>query len=145
MTHVSRTSGSILRRRGLFAIVLAAAASLASGQSLTFVSRSGSNTAYCGVVGAGPGATHTFPTPVSTSDTISLSDPGGPTWNSSLASSQLIATATPTSLSIVSAGNSMRSPLTPQLFGGTAATADARDFWTFTLAAAAHFTLNVSL
>ena len=39
----------------------------------------------------------------------------------------------------------MRSALSPTLFLGTYATADARDQWDFTVSATVHYTLNVSL
>jgi len=148
MVDTSAGASFFIRARWVpLAIVVSVFASHATGQSpgsLNFVSRNGSNVGYCGPLG-GPLASHTFATPVATSDTISLVDPGGPTSNSSSTTSTLIATPTSAGLSLVSSGIAMRGALTPQLPFGTYATADARDQWDFTVSATVHYTLNVSL
>ncbi len=134
-----------LGARGLvLGIVVACAASRGFGQSqvtMTYVSRFGTNLAYCGQFG-GPSGSHTFTTTTPTADTIAVSDPGGPTWLPSSAGSQLTVIPTPTSLSISAIGNAMRGPVGP---AGSSAVADARDQWTFTVPAPVHFTLNVAL
>ncbi len=127
---------------GILAVITAASQATAQPPGgLVFTNRIGSNLAYCGLLG-GPSGQSNFNTPTLTSDVISLTDPGGPTWGSSSASSQLMSTPSPSGLTISASGNAVRSPL---VVFGTAATADVRDQWTFTLSTAVHFTLNVSV
>ncbi len=132
-------------RWALLAAVLSGAATSASGQSvggLTFVSRNGSNVAYCGPTGATVSADHDFLTPTPTADSIVLSDPGGPTWGASSASSQLNASPSASGLALSSSGSVQRDPLA--VFG-VYATADARDDWAFTLSEPVRYTFHVSL
>ncbi|TAJ04395.1 MAG: hypothetical protein EPO68_16975 [Planctomycetota bacterium] len=113
----------------------------------TFVSRNGGNLVGCGPTG-GPSIWHTFATPTPTSDSIAVSDPGNllgsVVWGASMAASQLDALPSPNGLALAASGTVSRDALPPLGFG-TAALADARDDWSFTLSEPVHFTLNVSL
>jgi hypothetical protein len=132
-------------RWALFAAALSGAAARAAGQSvggLTFVNRNGSNVAYCGPTGASVGADHDFLTPTATADSIVLSEPGGPTWGASSASSQLSASPSASGLTLSSSGSVQRDPLA--VFG-VYATADARDDWAFTLSEPVRYTFHVAL
>lgn len=151
MVQVIARASRFLRAHGLLLAVAlsgsAADASAQTGGTPTFISRNGSNLVGCGPSG-GPAISHTFATPTPTSDAIAVNDPGnlsgGAVWGASMAASQLDAMPSPTGLVLAASGNASRDALLPQGFG-TAAVADARDQWTFTLAEPVHFTLIVSL
>jgi hypothetical protein len=152
MVHVLATAFRLLRLHGvLLAIALSGSAADAFGQSggtLTFFNRNGTNIGICGVGAGNIFVSHSFATPTPTDDSIVLSDPGKssgfPVWGSSMADSHLIATPTPQGLTLAANGIAARDPI-PPLGEATAAVADARDVWNFTLSESAHFTLNVSL
>jgi hypothetical protein len=126
----------------LLVLVAASTAQSASAQLLTFNSRNGQNTAYCGPLGNGPLVHNVFSTPVTTSDSISIAEPGGPNWSPSDASSLLVATPAPAGLSLANSGSVFRGPV---LGVGISATADARDEWEFTVSAPVHFSFSASL
>jgi hypothetical protein len=115
---------------------------VAPAQQITFVSRGGADTVYCGIPGAGPLVQHNFSTFDPTDDTVSVSDPGAPAWPPSSASASLQTTPSLSGLSIVVSGNAMRgAPRT----NGVYATADARDSWQFAVTNPMRFTFYASL
>jgi hypothetical protein len=77
-----------------------------------------------------------------THDSINFSDPGGPSWPASDASSQLDAEPSPTGISIAVNGSASRGA--PQGSGANAY-ARASDGWNFTLSEPACFTLSATL
>lgn len=128
---------------GLLAL-LPALASAAPGQPVAYVSRNGMNVAYCGVSGSGLLAQHDFALPAPTDDSISLSDPGGPSHPESAATSHMTAMPGQFGLSLAISGSATRGALPPGFFG-VYAVADARDQWIFTIAKPMRFTLSVTL
>ena len=136
------TSTSVLRVLSIsLAIVASSAAWSARAQLLTFDSRNGQNTAYCGPLGSGY-VQHNFPSPVDTHDVAAMNVPGTTDFSPSDATSHLDATLTPFGISLAHAGSASRGPV---LNYGTYSTADARDNWIFTVTAATRFTLTASL
>lgn len=119
----------------------ALAAALAPAQSVNYTWRNGANMGACGALVGGPFAIHSFLTPVSNSDSISLNDPGTATAPPSTATAQFDAVATQNVFSIAVAGTSSRGG-PPAII---AAVTDGRDNWQFTITAAMRFTLNASL
>jgi hypothetical protein len=130
------------RRASLLAVVAMAVTRSAPAQLVTFTTRTGQNTVYCGPPGSGPLTQNSFSALAATNDTISVSDPGGFSWPSSSATSHLDVVPTVAGISIVENGSSTRGS-NPS--SGAYAVADARDSWEFTVSAPSHFTLQVSL
>jgi hypothetical protein len=130
-----------LRWSVLCALVALGATGIASAQSVTFTSRNGEDTAYCGPSG-GPVVDHDFSALTATHESISLSDPGGPTWSPSEASVQF--DATPTQSGIALAGSALVSR-DAVIVHATAATAATRDEWAFTVTAPTRFSFSASL
>jgi hypothetical protein len=126
----------------LIAMLLASAAQRAAAQVVTYTSRNGQNTAFCGPLGSGPLVHHQFSTPVASNDPISISDAGGPNWSPSNASTQFIATLAPSGIALVGSGSAARGPL---IGIGISASADTRDEWEFTVSAPIHVTFSASL
>ena len=125
----------------LFAIAASSAMWSARAQLLTFDTRNGQNTAYCGPLGSGV-VQHNFLTPDPSHDTCAMSVPAGANWSASDATSHLDATLTPFGISLAHSGSASRGPVLGQ---GTYATADARDSWIFTIAAPTRFTMTATL
>lgn len=123
-----------------FCLVTTAAAAFASAQGITYASRIGDNLVYCGPLPI-TGVSHHFATPVSTSDPIAVSHPGGAGFPASAATAQFDAVATATSLSLAVAGTATRGAPANAVW----AVADGRDDWTFTIAAPMRFSLTASL
>ena len=145
-THASRSPWMCLRqptreplvRRSLRAlpVLLALASSSASvAAQVTYATRNGANGVYCGPL-PGPAIQHTFSQPVKSSDTIAVDHPGAPApgggaFPPSAASSRLDACPSSTGFTLSAAGQASRGSFSGW---GVSATADARDFWTFTIA-----------
>jgi hypothetical protein len=131
-----------LARRSLGAgcVLLALASSSTTvAAQVTFDSRNGANLSYCGPFG-GPLVQHNFSEPVKAFDAIAVSHPGAPApggaYTPSEAASRLDACPSSTGFTVSVSGDAARGPF---LGWGTAATADARDFWTFTVATPTRF------
>jgi hypothetical protein len=132
-----------LRAIGALSALLAVVTSgTASAQLLTFTSRGGQDTVYCGVPGSGPLVQHNFSTPTATSDAISVSDPGNGSFPPSAAAAALDAVPGQFGLSMAQTGSAMRGALTSN---GVYATADTRDGWQFTVPAPTRFALGFTL
>ena len=135
-----RSRRSLAALLALAAVGAGAASSSPAQSLLTFTTRGGQNTAYCGPPSSGPLVQHAFATLAPTHDSISVSDPGGTNYASSAATSQLDATPTLTGISLTAAGTATRGG-----GGGAYAVGDGRDNWDFTVSAPVHFTLSGAL
>ncbi len=118
----------------------AVTSSPASAQSITYTSRTGGNTVYCGPLPI-VGITHQFTTPVAVSDPIAVSHPGAVGVPASAASAQFDALVTTTGISLAVAGSATRGSPPNAVW----AAADGRDDWQFTIATPVRFTLTASL
>jgi hypothetical protein len=125
----------------VLALVPLVASRPAAAQLVTYDSRNGSDTVYCGPQG-GPAISHSFSTTAATHEFISVLDPGGPNWSPSQASARFDATPTQSGITLVGIGFASRDPLTGF---GTAATADTRDLWQFTISAPTRFSFSAQL
>lgn len=116
-------------------------ATFAPTQQFTFTSRNTQHTAYCGPTPGGAGGQNDFTTSGPTHDIIAVSHPGGaPGLPPSLATSQVDAELTTSSLSVAIRGEAARGSF---LGFGAAAVAAAHEDWIVTVSATAHFSLNV--
>lgn len=109
---------------------------------VVYTQRNGGNLAACGPLVGGPFGLHQFGTPTATSDTISVTDPGGSGLPASAASAQFDAQPTATGISLLVAGSVQRTAPAGTFI---TALADGRDNWQFTLVAPMRFTLHASL
>lgn len=124
--------------------LLSAAAAAAPLKPLAFTFRNGGNTAYCGLFGSGLAASHSFAAAAPTEDVITFSDPGGSNFPPSSTQSTLEAWPWANGLVLAGAGSAQRGALEPEDFG-VSATADARDFWTFTVAVPTRFAFTATV
>jgi hypothetical protein len=127
----------------LLAIVAASSAQSASAQVITYTSRNGQNTAFCGPIGGGPLVHHQF------SDAGRRERPDldlRPGRSSVVAEQTRRRSTSPTSRPPASRSWARAAPLATAAGGfGTGATADTRDEWEFTVSAPVHVTSSPSL
>jgi hypothetical protein len=121
------------------ALAAVCTATVARAQFVTYDTRNGGDLVQCGPLG-GPFVHHTFLSPVSTSESIGVSDPGG-TVAASAATAQFDVTATQAGLTFAFHGAASRTG--PQ--SSVWAVADTRDTWEFTITTPMRFTFDASL